>query len=299
VRDFRKPTSERGTSEAEAKLRRYGPRALVVGASDGIGEAFAIELARRGLDVTLVARRRPLLESLAELLRASHGVNASIVVADIGTPAGVNAVIAAADGVGLLVCNAALGPIKPFADLTPSEVDAVLDVNCRAAARLTHAIGGAMVARGRGGVILLSSMAGGQGSALVAHYAATKAYLRVLAEGLWAEWKPRGVDVLACCPGLVSTPTFTRSKLARLGRLVPAPMSPERVAREALRALGHGPSVIPGWRNRWSASAVSRLLPRSTAVALVSRQTLAMYPTTPAADPTGSSRPAPVDESDG
>jgi short-subunit dehydrogenase len=268
----------------------------VVGASDGIGEAFAVELAARGLDVVLVARRRDLLESLAERLRTTHGVDTSVVVADIGTPAGVDAVIGAADGVGLLVCNAALGPIKPFADLSPSQVDAVLDVNCRAAARLTHAIGGAMVARGRGGVILLSSMAGGQGSALVAHYAATKAYLRVLAEGLWAEWGPHGVDVLACCPGLVNTPTFVGSKLARLGRLVPAPMSPERVVREALRALGRGPSVIPGWRNRWSASAVARLLPRSTAVALVSRQTRAMYPTV---DPRGSSRPAPAAESDG
>jgi short-subunit dehydrogenase len=175
-------------------------------------------------------------------------------------------------------------------------VDAVLDVNCRAAARLTHALGRPMVARGRGGVILLSSMAGGQGSALVAHYAATKAYLRVLAEGLWAEWRPHGVDVLACCPGLVRTPTFTSSNLVRLGRLVPSPMSPERVARVALRALGHRPSVIPGWRNHWSASAVSRLLPRSTAVRLVSRQTRAMYPTV---DPRESSRPAPAGEPGG
>jgi short-subunit dehydrogenase len=268
----------------------------VVGASDGIGEAFAVELAARGLDVVLAARRQALLESLAHRLRADHGVDASVVVADIATPAGVEAVIAAADGVGLLVCNAALGPIKPFADLTPSQVDAVLDVNCRAAARLTHAIGGAMVARGRGGVILLSSMAGGQGSALIAHYAATKAYLRVLAEGLWAEWRHHGVDVLACCPGLVHTPTFTTSGPVRRGRLVPAPMSPDRVAREALRALGRRPTVIPGWRNRWSAFAVTRLLPRATAVALVSRQTRTMYPT---ADRKESHRPAPADEPGG
>ena len=79
------------------------------------------------------------------------------------------------------------------------------------------------MARGRGGVILLSSMASNQGSALVAHYAATKAYLRVLAEGLWAEWRPRGVDVLACCPGLVQTPTFVRGEPSPAGRLVPRP----------------------------------------------------------------------------
>jgi short-subunit dehydrogenase len=259
-------------------LRRYGPKALVVGASDGIGEAFASALAQRGLDLVLVARRREPLEAAAERLRTAHGVATEAVVADIGTPAGVETVTRAADGVGLLVCNAAFGPIKPFVELTSSEVDTVLDVNSRAAARLAHAIGPALLARGRGGVILLSSMAGGQGSALVAHYAATKAYLRVLAEGLWAEWRPHGVDVLACCPGLVLTPTFTRSNATRTGLLVPAPMAPERVVRAALGALGRQPVVIPGWRNRWAAFGVSRLLSRTAAVALVSRQTRALYP---------------------
>jgi len=258
--------------------RKYGPRALVVGASDGIGASFASALAARGLDVILVARRREPLAALAERLRTAHGVETSVVVADVGTPEGVDAVDRAADGVGLLVCNAAFAPIGPFVALTPSQVDAVLDVNCRAAVRLTHSIGSAMVARGRGGVILLSSMAGAQGSALVAHYAATKAYLRVLAEGLWTEWRPRGVDVLACCPGLVRTPTYLASFPARLGRLVPAPMEPDRVVRAALAALGRRPVVIPGWRNRLAASAVARLLPRSAALALVSRQTRAMYP---------------------
>jgi uncharacterized protein len=286
-------------SDAEAMLHRYGPKALVVGASDGIGEAFASALAQRGLDIVLVARRPEPLEAAAQRLRTAHGVATEVVVADIGTPEGIEAVTgAAAEGVGLLVVNAAFGPIKPFANLSPSEVDAVLDVNCRAAARLVHAIGPTLLARGRGGVILLSSMAGGQGSALVAHYAATKAYLRVLAEGLWSEWRPRGVDVVACCPGLVLTPTFLRSKAARTGPLVPAPMAPERVVRAALAALGRRPEVIPGWRNRWAAFAVSRLLSRKAAVALVSRQTRALYPTGEAGQ-TESHRSARVDEPGG
>jgi len=268
---------------------RYGPRALVVGASDGIGAAFASMLAARGLDVVLVARRRELLESLAARLRDEHGVDAEVVVADVGTAEGLAAVAAAGRDVGLLVCNAAAGPVGSFAHLTPERLDAVLDVNCRAAAHLTRAIGVPMLARGRGGVILLSSMAGDRGAALVAHYAATKAYLRVLAEGLWAEWRPYGVDVLACCPGLVRTPTYLATDAARPGRMVPPPMEPDAVARAALAALGHRPVVIPGRWNRLGAFAVARLLPRRAAVALQSRQTRAMYPTE-------FHRPAPVDE---
>ncbi len=258
---------------------RYGPWAVVVGASDGIGAAFADALAGLGLDLVLVARRRPLLAELAERLRAAHGVDTRILVADVSTPVGVKAVAEASEDVGLLVCNAALAPVAPFLELTPEQLDGMLDLNCRAAAHLAHAIGTRLVVRGRGGVILLSSLASNQGSALVAHYAATKAYLRVLAEGLWAEWRPSGVDVLACCPGLVHTPTFVRSTPAPAGRLVPAPMTPEDVVRAALAALGRQPVVIPGWRNRLAGLLASRLLSRRAIVTLASEQTAAMYPT--------------------
>lgn len=270
---------------------RYGPWALVVGASDGIGAAFASALAERGLNVVLVARRLALLEELAERLRASHGVDTRVVATDVGTSEGVEAVARADEDIGLLVCNAALAPVAPYLDLTPAQLDAVLDLNCRAAAHLAHAIGARLVARGHGGVILLSSMASNQGSAQVAHYAATKAYLRVLAEGLWDEWRPSGVDVLACCPGLVRTPTFARTNPAPLGMLVPPPMSADNVVREALAALGRQPVVIPGRRNRLVASFAARLMPRSALVALASKQTRAMYPTE-------SRRPAPRDGAD-
>jgi uncharacterized protein len=270
---------------------RYGPWALVVGASDGIGAAFASALAARGLDVALVARRQPELERLSERLRADHGVRTRVVVADVGTRDGLEAAAGIGEEIGLLVVNAALAPIAAYRDLPPDRLDAMLDLNCRAAAHLTRRLGAGMLDRGRGGVILLSSLAGDQGSALVVHYAATKAYLRVLAEGLWAEWGPAGVDVLACCPGLVETPTYERARPARIGALVPPPMTADAVVRAALGALGRRPVVIPGWRNRLSAGFANRLLPRRTRVGLVSRQTRAMYPT-------GSRRPAPADEPD-
>jgi hypothetical protein len=259
-------------------MYRYGPWAVVVGASDGIGAAFAEEIAARGGNVVLVARRQIPLDELAERLRSAHGILTRVVVADAGTPEGISAVAGLSDDIGLLVCNAALAPVRPFLELTPEELDAMLDLNCRSTAHLAHAYGRRFAARGHSGIVLLSSMAGDQGSALVAHYAATKAYLRVLAEGLWAELRPHGVDVLASCPGLVRTPTFERTHAAPPGRMVPPPMPPRTVARETLNALGRGPSFIPGRRNRLLGS-VARLLPRRRAVLLASRETGRLYPT--------------------
>jgi short-subunit dehydrogenase len=249
---------------------------IVVGASDGIGAAFADELAARGTDLILVARRADLLEEVADRLRAKHGVQTRTAVLNAATPEGITEIAGAPEDVGLLVCNAALAPIGPFLELEPSQVDAMIDLNCRSAARLAHAYGKRMVQRGSGGIILLSSLASNQGSALVAHYAATKAYLRVLAEGLWAELGPQGVDVLACCPGLVRTPTYEQTRPASAGRLVPGPMEPAAVAREALAALGRQPVIIPGRWNRLLASA-TRLLSRRQLVSAASARTATMY----------------------
>ena len=266
---------------------RHGPWAVVVGASDGIGLAFAEELARRGINLVLVARRRALLEDVAGRLP----VDVRVATMDAATPDGIAAIAGSPEDIGLVVCNAALGPVGPYLSLTPAELDAMIDLNCRSAAHLAHAFGTRLVARGRGGIVLLGSMAGNQGSALVAHYAATKAYLRVLAEGLWAEWGPLGVDVLASCPGLVRTPTYQRTGAGPAGRLVPAPMEPAAVVRETLAALGNRPVIIPGRWNRL-AFAGARLLPRRRLIAAVSARTERMYRT-------GSRRPAPGAEAGG
>ena len=254
---------------------RYGPWALVAGASDGIGASFAAAIAARGVNLVLVARRASALDDLAASLTRAHGVSAQTVVADLATPSGLDTALSTGEEVGLVVCNAALAPVESYLDLSPDQVDTMVALNVRAAARLAHAYGRPMVDRGRGGVILLSSMGSFQGSALIAHYAATKAYLRVLAEGLWYEWRPRGVDVLACCPGLVATPTYQRGSPTP-GRLVPPPLHPDVVARQAMAALGRRPVMVPGLRSRMTA-VVAGLLPRRVAIALSSRQTAAMY----------------------
>ncbi len=250
---------------------RYGPWALVVGASDGIGAAFAQRLAEGGLNLVLVARRAgPLAELAARLPTRTR-----VLVADAGTPDGVAEIAAAGEDIGLVVVNAALAPIAEFLDVPPEHHDAILNLNCRAALQLAHAYGSRFVDRGGGGLILMSSMASEQSSALVAHYAATKAYLRVLAEGLWVELRPYGVDVLACCPGLVRTPTYEATN-PQPPWLIPPPLEPSDVARAALKALGRRPVAIPGWRSR-VAAAVSRPLPRGLVVRLASSQTRAIY----------------------
>ena len=269
---------------------RYGGSAVIVGASDGIGAAFAYALARQGYDLVLAARRADVLESLA---RELYGVDVVPVVGDAGTGDGIARILRTTENVdvGLLVVNAALAPVGEFLALAPAQLDAVLDLNCRTAAHLVHAFGTRMVARGRGGIVLLSSMASQQGAALVAHYSATKAYLRVLAEGLYAELGPSHVDVIACCPGLVETPTFARTRPER-ARFVPPPLTPDEVVRETLAALGRQPMVIPGRRNRMASFLAQRLLPRRSVVRLASARTREMYPTV-------SNRPAPVDGRDG
>jgi hypothetical protein len=259
---------------------RYGPTALVAGASEGIGAAIAASLARRGIDLVLAARRLEPLEALAEKLRREHGVAARPVAVDLGEEAGLDALTEAVAGqeIGLLVCSAAVAPIGEYLDRDEAEHARLLAVNCRAPALLAHRFGRLMAARGRGGILLLTSLAAHQGSALVAHYAASKAYQRVLAEGLWAELSPRGVDVLACLAGPTETPTYRAGK-PRDGAWIewPPVMPAEDVADAALDALGRGPVLTPGIVNRVAGTLMRRLLPTRLAVRAVSASTRAMY----------------------
>jgi len=261
-------------------VARYGPWALVAGASDGIGAEFARQLAERGLNLLLVARRGDLLETVAGELEKRFPIRALSLPLDLSTPEGVASLQrqTAETDVGLFVSNAALSPIGEFLDHPPSTHERLVDLNCRTPALLAWALAHRMIARGHGGIIFLSSMAAFQGTALTAHYAASKAYLRVLAEGLWEELRPRGIDVLACCPGLVRTPTLLRES-PRYPRWLTVPvMDCDQVVSETLRALGRRPTVIPGRANRVSSWIVQRLLSRTAAITLASAGTRAMYP---------------------
>jgi short-subunit dehydrogenase len=244
---------------------RYGPWALVAGASEGLGAAFARTLAERGLNLILVARRAEPLAALA----ASLPVQTLTVSTDLATVDGVDRVVRAAAGreVGLVVANAAYSPIGRFIDQDPELTRRAVDLNCRAPLELAHRFLPAMAARGRGGFIVMSSLAGLQGSPPISVYAATKAFGAILAEGLWAELRGTGVDVMTCVAGAVATPGLAGVK----GRPAPGTLTPERVAQQALRGLGRGPRTVPGLTMRVSSALMSRLLPRRAAIAVIAR----------------------------
>jgi hypothetical protein len=255
---------------------RYGPWAVVAGASEGLGAEFARQLAARGLDLVLLARRGEVLATLAAELRASARVEVLAASLDLGAPdlgERLAAIIAGRE-VGLAVYNAAASHIGPFLDHELAAALRIVDVNCRGPLVLAHQLGAAMASRGRGGLILMSSLAATQGSPLVATYAATKAFNLVLAEGLWYELGERGVDVVACRAGATRTPGF----LASRPRTGAAPvMDAAPVVTAALAALGRAPSMVPGWANRAAAFLMGRLLPRRTAIRIMGNATRRMY----------------------
>jgi short-subunit dehydrogenase len=231
------------SNASPAFVQKYGPWALVTGASEGIGRAFAVELARRGVHVILVARRQLQLEQLATSLTQAYGVQCQAVVADLSHSAGVQQVLASSAGsdVGLVVCAAGFGTSGPFLqnDL-PNELD-MLQVNCGALATLSWGMGQRLVQRGRGGLVLLSSVVAFQGVPQSAHYAASKAYVQTLAEGLREEWSSLGVQVLSVAPGPVQSGFAARSRLT-----MARAEDPQVVARASLGALGRTGTVRPG-----------------------------------------------------
>jgi short-subunit dehydrogenase len=255
---------------------RFGPYALIAGASAGLGEAFARQLASKGLNLFLLARGRHGLEHLADELRAQHGIDVQTLALDLGSPdlAARIGDLVAGKAVGLLVYNAAASVIGWFVDSPLDQQLHVLDVNCRGPLLLAHLLGKPMAERGRGGIVLMTSMAASQGGPGLASYAASKAFNLVLAEGLWDELGQRGVDVVACRAGATRTPGYAASQ-PRPSR-VPL-LEPEQVARAALAALGRGPSVIPGAFYRFSAFVMNRLLPRRVAVRIMGRATRKLY----------------------
>lgn len=250
---------------------RYGKWAVVAGASEGLGEAFAAALAARGMNVVLVARRGRILEAIGERLAAEHGVEVRCLELDLSA-AGFPGTLKEATGdldLGVLVYNAAFVPMGQFLDNDEDGIEAAVDVNVRGPLRLVRALAPAMKERGRGAVVLMSSLSGLQGSPHIAVYAATKAFNTIFAEGLWYELVPHGIDVAACVSGAVPTPGYQE----RFGREVPGMLSADDAVRQTLDRLGKGPRIVPGRINRFAHQLVRRLLPRRTAIRLIAKST--------------------------
>jgi hypothetical protein len=244
-----------------------------------LGAEFAAQLAARGLNLVMTARRSDALEQHGERLRSQYGIEVRSLSMDLGSEEAIATLheqIRDLD-VGLLVYNAAFSTIGPFVDIGLPEKMETIDVNCRGPVTLVHHLAPRMTARGRGGIILMTSLSGFQGSAMIATYAATKAFNLVLAEGLWAELREHGVDVLAVCAGATRTPNYVESNPRPVSFFAPPVMEPEAVVREALAALGKRPSVIVGRGNRIATFVMNRLLSRRAAVQTISRAARDMY----------------------
>jgi len=226
---------------------QYGPMALVTGASSGIGVGFAEELAARGLDVIVVARRADRLAALKGRLEAEYGVRITPLEADLGTLDGPARVLAACAGqdIGLVVSNAGFGFKGRHEDAPADLLAEMLLVNCHAPNLLAHGMIPALKARaaaGRGaGLVMTSSVEGLIGCPYSAAYSASKAMVVTLGEALWGELTPEGVDVLTLCPG----PTESEAAAKQGVDMSAVPQRPARdVARETLDRLKDGPTYV-------------------------------------------------------
>jgi uncharacterized protein len=225
----------------------YGPWALVTGASSGIGAEFSRQLAKLGLNLILVARRKERLDDLARQLEVRSKIEIRAVAADLSQPDFMPLILSATGSleVGLLVNNAGFGLAGNFLDHELERELALLDVNCRAPVILTHEFGRRMAQRKRGGIIFVSSVSAYLATPFEASYAASKVYELSLAESLWYELKKYGVDVLTLCPGSTDTEFHEISGVRAV-----AAMHVKPVVELALKKLGKKPSVISGWHNR-------------------------------------------------
>jgi short-subunit dehydrogenase len=250
-------------------------RALVTGASGGIGAAFAARLAQEGYDLVLVARRRVRLEAEAKRLRKEAGVAVGIVVADLSDPANLKRVaqkVGAERRLDLLVNNAGFGTTGAFARLDPDREEEEIRLNVVALVRLTRAALPNMLARARGAIINVSSLAAFQPGPYNATYSATKAFVNVFTEALHEELYGTGVRVQALCPGPTRTGFQKRAGIDTSQFPSFIWMTPDAVVDASLAALERGEVVcVPGLANRTLAGitgAVPRSLVRRVAGAL-------------------------------
>lgn len=223
------------------------------------------------MNLLLLARRGYVLAEVGDRLQSAHGVEVRCLGLDLADDAFATSLAeAAADvDIGVVVYNAASVPIGPFLDNSDEAIQQAVDVNVRGPLRAVRTLAPAMCDRGRGAVVLVSSLSGLQGTPHVAVYAATKAFNTHLAESLWYELRPSGIDVVACCAGAMPTPGYART----FGRDVPGMLAPEEAARQTLDRLDRGPRVVPGVVNRVAAQLMGRVVSRRAAIRFIARDT--------------------------
>jgi uncharacterized protein len=260
-------------------LERYGKLALVAGASEGLGAAFANHLAASGINLILLARRKEPLERFAEELKQIYDVQVSCFCVDLADEHAIEQIqpILRGKEINILVYNAALSYIGSFEKDSSEHNLAIARTNMITPMNFIDLVAPAMLPRQKGAIVLMSSLAGFQGSGYLAMYAATKAFNRVLAESLWYEWKNKGIDVMACCAGAIATPNFKKTNPGKKDFFAPRVQLPEEVVQECFKHLGKRPSFIAGAGNKVASFIMQRIMTRKMAVNIMGNNTRKMY----------------------
>lgn len=256
--------------------QQYGPWALVTGAAQGLGAGFARQIAAAGINLILLDINKEGLACFEKQLRSEFDVNVVSVSVDLSREDFLDQLLPQIEGltVGLLVNNAGIAKIGSFLPQSREFLLAQLHVNTRAVLLLSHHFGQLMVEQGRGGIIILSSGSAELSSAYNANYCGTKAYDLKLAESLWAELGPKGVDVLGFMPGMTDTEGYAAQGGDQSGFMM---MSVEDTVLDALENLGKRPSVFAGKLNRVIHYTITRMLPRPVLIKMVSERIQKMF----------------------
>lgn len=259
----------------------YGSWCLLAGAAEGLGEAYALALAERGMDIIMVDSQDELMQALGDKLEKDFGISTRRICLDLAETASAGRIMEAMKDTScrLMVYNAAFSRIRRFSDYSQEDLNRYLEVNARTPATLVHGMANLLTGNPgqKKGIVLMASMAGLWGSGLLAPYGATKAFNIVLAEALHHELKSRGFDLMACVAGPTSTPAYLATQ-PRYGRIPVHVMTPKEVAVGALGSLGKRAFYIPGWQNRLNYFLLTRILPRNLAARLFNRATRKLYP---------------------
>lgn len=226
---------------------RYGPWAVIAGASEGTGACYARELAAMGINIVLVSRRQPALEALAEALKGEFGVDTRFVVQDLTADSAGLRIVEAAAGldIGLYISNAGADNFARFFEDDADLAHQLVRMNITTLIDATHGFGRRFLERGRGGIVVMASGAGLGGQPNLALYSATKAFEINFAESLWAEYHERGIDVIAIAAPLMATPTLLR--IVPAGFDLSGAYDPADITHNALAALlaGEAIQIVP------------------------------------------------------
>lgn len=270
---------------------KYGPWALIIGASEGMGAAFADNCAQRGLNVALVARRAEALAQVAAGLRDRHGVETREIVADVGAlDFSETLQQAVADiEIGFMIFNAGIQPGGPFLRIKLEDHLTCIQIQVIAPTKVCHWLGRQMAARGRGGMVLVSSGAAQQGLAHWVGYGAAKAYELILGEGLWYELRDQGVTVTSYVVGSTYTPNFQRTQQkhglpfaegidpAAFPEGTPLPRLPQEVADALFAQLEDGPRLYPHADDEAAAKGAAQM-PRGDLITIAGAASIAAFP---------------------